>query len=83
MNPLGILMAFTLFGLVIGVGAFLVISSLGALYERRALHISAIHTAGSYSLRDIAGMMTRTLLLMIGVAMVYQGGLWIYIVVFR
>ena len=83
MNPLGILMAFMLFGIVIGVGAFLAVSSLGALYQRRALHISAVHTAGSYSLRDLAGLMTRTVLLLLGVAMVYQGGLWIYIVVFR
>ncbi len=83
MNPLGILIAFLLFGLVIGVGAFLVISSLGALYQRRALHVSAIHMAGSYSLRDLAGVMTRMALLLLGVAMVYQGALWIYIVVFR
>jgi len=83
MNPLGILMAFILFGMVIGIGGFLVVSSLEALYNRRALHISAIHTAGSYSLRDLAGMMSRMVLLLLGVAMVYQGALWIYIVVFR
>lgn len=83
MNPLGVLMAFMLFGLVIGIGAFLVVGSLGALHRRRALHISAVHTAGSYSLRDLAGMMTRTVLLLLGIVMVYQGGLWIYIVVFR
>ena len=83
MNPLGILMAFILFGMVIGIGGFLVVSSLEVLYNRRALHISAIHTAGSYSLRDLAGMMSRMVLLLLGVAMVYQGALWIYIVVFR
>lgn len=83
MNALGILIAFTLFGLVIGVGAFLVVSSLQALYHRRALHISAIHVANSYSLSDLAGLMTRMVLLLLGVAMVYQGALWIYIVVFR
>ena len=83
MNPLGVLMAFMLFGVVIGMGAFLVVNSLGALYRRRALHISAVHTADSYSLRDLAGMMTRTAQLLIGIAIIYQGALWIYIVVFR
>ncbi len=83
MNPLGILMAFMLFGLVIGVGAFLVVNSLSALYRRRELHISAVHTAGTYSVRDLAGMMARMVELLAGIAMVYQGGLWIYIVVFR
>lgn len=83
MNPLGILMAFVLFGLVIGVGAFLAVNSLGALYRRRALHISAVHSAGTYSVRDVAGMMARMVQLLVGIAMVYQGALWIYIVVFR
>lgn len=83
MNLLGVMMAFLLFGLVIGVGAFLVVNSLGALYRRRALHISAVHSTAVYSLKDIAVMMTRMVLLMLGVAMIYQGGLWIYIVVFR
>lgn len=83
MNPLGILIAFMLFGMVIGVGAFLAVNSLGALYQRRALHISAVHSAGAYSLKDLAGLMTRMVLLLLGVAMVYQGALWIYIVVFR
>ncbi|MDO8691869.1 MAG: hypothetical protein Q7R39_18005 [Dehalococcoidia bacterium] len=83
MNVIGILMAFMLFGLVIAIGAFLVVNNLSALYRRRALHISAVHTAGTYSVRDLAAVMSRMVLLMAGIAMVYQGGLWIYIVVFR
>lgn len=83
MNPLGIMIAFVLFGFVIGVGGLLVATSLTALYHRRALHIAAVHTAGAYSLRDVAGLMTRGVLLLAGLAMMYQGALWIYIVVFR
>jgi hypothetical protein len=83
MNPLGIAIAFLLFGLVVGAGVFLVVNNLNGLYSQRALHLSAAHTLESYSLRDMVALIGRFLLVLLGVAMIYQGALWVYIVVFR
>jgi hypothetical protein len=82
MNPIGIMIAFLLFGGVIAIGLTLVVANLRALMARRVVSISAIPTPG-YSLADIVGFLTRSLLLLLGVAMVYQGSLWIYTVIFR
>lgn len=83
MNPIGIALVFMIFGAIIGVGLFLVVRSLSGLQKQRALHFSAMHSFQTYRLKDLLGIMGRSLLALLGIAMIYQGTLWIYIVVFR
>jgi len=75
MTPLGISIVFAFTGFIIGAGLSLIFANLTTFI--RAQRRSPV-TLGS-----VIGLGGATLLGLLGVALVFQGGLWTYIIIFR
>ena len=87
MSLFGIALVFLVFGVILGVGAFLLVAGVKGLAAGPrgvgVLSLVSPQNIGSYSLREISGVLARVLMVLVGLAMVSQSTLWIYIVVWR
>jgi len=87
MSLLGIALVFLVLGVILGVGAFLLVAGVKGLATGTrgvgVLSLVSPQNIGSYSLREISGVLARVLMVLVGLAMVSQSILWTYIAVWR
>ena len=87
MSLLGIALVFLVLGVILGVGAFLLVAGVkGLATGTRGVGVLSLvwpQNIGSYSLREISGVLARVLMVLVGLAMVSQSILWTYIAVWR
>ncbi|MDP2935216.1 MAG: hypothetical protein Q8O86_01860 [Dehalococcoidia bacterium] len=79
MNPLGIAMAFLAFGLVSGLGVFIVVNTLPAYSRELTAEVGLVSTA---HLRRSLAMFVHTLVLVVGVMLIIAGAYATYRVVY-
>ncbi len=83
MNPIGGTLAFILFGLTVGMGIFFVVQGAGGLRRRRALGLSFVVEVGSRSVRDLVIILADSVLLAVGLALIYAGVATAFINIYR
>lgn len=79
MNPLGIAVAFFAFGLVSGLGVFIVVNTLPAYSRELAAEVGLVSTA---HLRRRLAIFVHTVVLLVGVILTVAGGYATYRVIF-